>query len=373
MGKGGNLEALDLGAAVSRPKRQPHGRLTQTAVAHRGEDKWLALGETRRAAATCKTTGGREELHPFSLAKGPDGTKGFKIHRTARGDSPVNAWGPERLWDAFWNRPISPAAFTLIMFSGLFIFLLVLVLFFRMTVAAAVLAWMVNQSDWLKRLCQRVLPLGLISGGLVLCCLAFVMGITLMGYTTTMLVELTEPQLKFLRLAVAAAVFAWAINWSNWLKGLCRHMLMLGLVSAGLILLCLVMDMGITLMGYTTAMLVELTEPQIRLTILGGATAFLSVIAAPEGGGSTGFPYENTNIIFSSHIPRSALPLAIHQEAGRLRRKVAATLFFKVFDRGGNSTTPEAVFASVSYCRATRSGLWITSLCNLPSRHIYAD
>ena len=122
MGKGGNPEALDLGAAFSRPKRQC-GRPTQTAAAHwpppHGpgapweEDKWLALGETRRAAAKCKTIGGREEVHPFSLANGPDGTKGFKVHRTTRGESSANAWEPGRLWDAFWNRPISPMAFAL--------------------------------------------------------------------------------------------------------------------------------------------------------------------------------------------------------------------------------------------------------------------
>ena len=83
---------------------------------------------------------------------------------------------------------------------------------------------------------------------------------------------------------------------------------------------------------------------------------FLYVIVAPEGGGNTRVLHEDI-VISSSHTPRSVQSLAIHQEAGRLRRKVAATLFFKVFDRGGNSTTPEAVFASVSYCRATRLGI----------------
>ena len=59
MGKGGNLEALGLGAAISRPKGHPRGRPIQTAAAHWPPplgpgvplegDKWLALGETRRA------------------------------------------------------------------------------------------------------------------------------------------------------------------------------------------------------------------------------------------------------------------------------------------------------------------------------------
>ena len=58
MGKGGNLEALGLGATFLQLKRHPHGKPTQTAVMHRPpplgpgapweEDKWLALGEIHR-------------------------------------------------------------------------------------------------------------------------------------------------------------------------------------------------------------------------------------------------------------------------------------------------------------------------------------
>ena len=78
---------------------------------------------------------------------------------------------------------------------------------------------------------------------------------------------------------------------------------------------------------------------------------FLPVIVAPEGGGSTGVPRENYHVIFSlhkrhQHKPRPARFLVVHREAGRLRRKVAATLFFKVFDPGGLLCTTAAVSAS---------------------------
>ena len=91
------------------------------------------------------------------------------------------------------------------------------------------------------------------------------------------------------------------------------------------------------LLGSVTAeKRMSVSEPQIRLAILGSAMVSLYVIAASEGGGSTRVPYEGTRTFPSSHTPRSARFLAIHQEAGRLRRKVAATLFFKVFDPGGS-------------------------------------
>jgi hypothetical protein len=78
---------------------------------------------------------------------------------------------------------------------------------------------------------------------------------------------------------------------------------------------------------------------------------FLPVIVATEGGGSTGVPRENYHVIFSlhkrhQHKPRPARFLVVHREAGRLRRKVAATLFFKVFDPGGLLCTTAAVSAS---------------------------
>ena len=275
MGKGGNLEAPSLGAAFSWPKRQPRGRSIKTAAAHRPppnglgapweEDKWLALGETRRAAATCKTTSAMGGNHPFSLAKGPDGTKGFKKHRTARG-------GPGRLWNDFWNRPISPSAFALLLISGGLLVLLVLVLFFRLAVAAAVFAGVAHRFDW---------------------------------------------------------------KLVDWMKRLCRYALTLGSISGGLVLFCLGIDMSISLVSYMVETLLELSEPQIRLAILGGATVFFPVIAVPEGGDSTWVLHANDNVIFASYTPRSVQPLMSHQEAGRLRRKVAATLFFKVFDPGG--------------------------------------
>eukprot|EP01048_Picozoa_sp_COSAG05_P015129 COSAG05_NODE_1790_length_4082_cov_21.604162_1_plen_132_part_10 len=79
---------------------------------------------------------------------------------------------------------------------------------------------------------------------------------------------------------LTVAAYVWAVNRFGWLKRLCIHALKLGLASGGLVLTCSVMDMGATLLGYTTALLVELTKPQIKLAILGGATAFLLVIAA---------------------------------------------------------------------------------------------
>jgi len=212
--------------------------------------------------------------HPFSLDKGPDGTKGFKKHRTARGESPsADAWGPGRLWDNFWNRPISPSAFALLLITGGLLVLLVLVLFFRLAVAAAVFAGVAHRFDW---------------------------------------------------------------KLVDWMKRLCRYALTLGSISGGLVLFCLGIDMSISLVGYMVETLLELSEPQIRLAILGGAMVFFpTVIAAAEGGGCTGVLHENKNVIFSSYGPRSARLLVVHREAGRLRRKVAATLFFKVFDPGG--------------------------------------
>ena len=150
----------------------------------------------------------------------------------------------------------------------------------------------------------------------------------------------------FFRLVVTTAVLVWAVNRLGWLKRLCQHALKLGLASGGLVLTCSVMDMGATLLGHTTSLLVELTEPQIKLAILGGATAFLLVIAAPEGGSSNRVLHENL-VIFSLHPPRSASssPLAVHQEAGRLRR---------VRTGGGLQTTAES--GSHSILQGFRSG-----------------
>ena len=177
----------------------------------------------------------------------------------------------------------------------------------------------------------------------------------------------------FFRLVVTTAVLVWAVNRLGWLKRLCQHALKLGLASGGLVLTCSVMDMGATLLGYTTALLVELTEPQIKLAILGGATAFLLVIAAPEGGSSNRVLHENL-VIFSLHPPRSASssPLAIHQEAGRLRRRVAATLFFRVFDPGGLLCFISSCFLpSVSFYRASTTRVCVThALCTIPSQHM---
>jgi hypothetical protein len=282
MGKGGNLEAPSLGAAFSWPKRQPRGRSIKTAAAHRPppnglgapweEDKWLALGETRRAAATCKTTSAMGGNHPFSLAKGPDGTKGFRMHRTARREPPSAGEGViGRVWTYVWQTPMSPTTFALLMLSAASFVLMVLVLFSKLAVTAAFLMWIVYfyQAPWLKRL-----------GG---------------------------------------------------------YMLTTGLVSGGLVILCLGLDLSLGLMGYTATTLLSLTEQHIRLIILGSAMVFLPVIVAPEGGGSTGVLRENVNVIFShrQHETRPARFLVVHREAGRLRRKVAATLFFKVFDPGG--------------------------------------
>ena len=78
MGKGGNPEALSLGVAFSQPKRHPRGRPNQTAAAHWPPplglgvplegDKWLALGETRRAATLCKTACGIGTIEQIPLA-----------------------------------------------------------------------------------------------------------------------------------------------------------------------------------------------------------------------------------------------------------------------------------------------------------------
>ena len=72
---------------------------------------------------------------------------------------------------------------------------------------------------------------------------------------------------------------------------------------------------------------------------------------AYNSGGSTGAPRENFHVILShhkrhQHKPRPARFLVVHREAGKLRRKVAATLFFKVFDPGGLLCTTAAVSAS---------------------------
>ena len=102
MGKGGDLEALGLGAALSRPKRQPHGTPTQTAAAHwppplgpgvLERDKWLALGETRRMVTLCKTACGLGTIQPLPLAKGPDGTKCFRRHHTVKAKQPKTCEG----------------------------------------------------------------------------------------------------------------------------------------------------------------------------------------------------------------------------------------------------------------------------------------
>ena len=286
MGKGGNLEAPCLGAALSRLKR-PHGRPTQTAAGHcpppigpgelEGGDKWLALGETRRAATLCKTACGIGTIKPLPLAKGPGGTKGCRSHRTIRVEQPKPREGfIGRAWTRVWHTPISPATFALYLLSGFLLVLTVLVLFFKLAVTAAFLAWTIHQVPWLKRLGWYMLAAGLKSGGLVLFCWGF--------------------------------------------------------------------DLSFTLLGYTATMLLSLPEPQFRIIILGGAMVFLYVIVAPEGGGNTRVLHEDI-AIFSSHKPRSAQSLAIHQEAGRLRRKVAATLFFKVFDPGGS-----LCYASSCFC-----------------------
>ena len=300
MGKGGNLEALGLGAAISRPKGHPRGRPNQTAAAHWPPplgpgvplegDKWLALGETRRAATLCKTACGIGTIEPLPLAKGPDGTKGFKIHRTAKKEDPPGAEEGvvgrflSDVYTYVWKTPISPTTFALLMLSGAALALTVLVLFFRLVLTAIVVTWLAHQVPWWKRLGRYALQLGLWSGGLVLFCLG--------------------------------------------------------------------VDSGIALLGYTVTSLLSLSEPQIRLAILGGALVSFYVIAASEGGGSTRVPYEGTRSFPSSHTPRFAQFLAIHQEAGRLRRKVAATLFFKVFDPGGSSCNISCSCFCLSFCHA---------------------
>ena len=117
--------------------------------------------------------------------------------------------------------------------------------------------------------------------------------------------------------------------------------------------------MSISLVGYMVETLLELSEPQIRLAILGGAMVFFPVIAVPEGWDSTWVLHVNGNVIFASYTPRSEQPLMFYQEAGRLRRKAAATLFSKVFDLGGYTATSAAVLPTASFCRALRPGLAI--------------
>ena len=94
-------------------------------------DKWLALGETRRVVTLCKTACGIGTIQPLPLAKGPDGTKGFRSHRTVRVEQPKTREGViGRAWTRAWHTPISPTTFALFLLSGILLVLTVLVLFF---------------------------------------------------------------------------------------------------------------------------------------------------------------------------------------------------------------------------------------------------
>lgn len=236
-------------------------------------DKWLALGETRRAATLCKTACGIGTVEPIPLAKGPDGTIGFRMHRTAKGEDPPSAeegvFGRfcSHVYTCVWRTPISPTTFAILMLLGVVLATTVLELFFRLILIAVVLTWLAYQVSWLRHLGCYVLQWGFLSGGLVLFCVGI--------------------------------------------------------------------DVGFAFAGFMVTSILSLSEQQIRLAILGSAMVSLFVIAASEGGGSTRVPYEGPHVFPSFHTPRSARLLAIHQEAGRLRRRVAATLFFKVFDPGG--------------------------------------
>ena len=56
-------------------------------------DKWLALGETRKAATLCKMACGPGTIQPLPLAKGPDGTKCFRRHHTVKAKQPKTCEG----------------------------------------------------------------------------------------------------------------------------------------------------------------------------------------------------------------------------------------------------------------------------------------
>merc|ERR1712167_227518 len=103
---------------------------------------------------------------------------------------------------------------------------------------------------------------------------------------------------------MTAVIITWMAHQVPWLKRLGRYALTLGLLSGGLVLFCLSLDLGFALLGYTLATLMELSELQIRLSILGGAMVFFPVIVTPEGGGSNGMLRENIYANFSHYTPR---------------------------------------------------------------------
>ena len=82
-------------------------------------------------------------------------------------------------------------------------------------------------------------------------------------------------------------------------------------------------------------------------------------------------PYEGTYIFPSSYTPRSARSLVIHEEAGRLRRKVAATLFFKIFEKGGLLCNVCSCFClPFRSAEHQRLGSVTKTLCAFPSQHM---
>ena len=105
-------------------------------------------------------------------------------------------------------------------------------------------------------------------------------------------------------------------------------------------LFCLGIDLGFALAGFTVTSLMSLSEPQIRLAILGSAMVSLYVIAASEGGGSTMVPYEGTRT-------STYLPLVSH----------TALCTILGHPPGGRQTTAES--GGYSVLQGFRSG-WLT-------------
>ena len=315
MGKGGHLEASGQGGGYHTAKWQPRGGQNRTAAPHpprwsswdrgaveefEGNGKWGALGEIRRVAVECNL--GYVNVrgikgHALTIAQGPDGTRGFEVQRTRLDD---NETGLEI------ERTIEQ--------------------------------------------CSTV-PSTLFYGYLVLI-LTLTLGVLLIWLLPSM---------------VAGGATLWVCAWLIKYMQLERFALIVAVMAAGMVLTCLIGDWVLVVAQLILQALKGVEMSVVRLALTCGALTVWGGIVGDEEAVGIVFVLScrgkknhlgqvvDVNFAWSSapSTGRVSLTDPSHAEAGRLRRKAAAELFFKVFDPGGSTVSAAAAAAAAAAVAAT--------------------
>ena len=305
MGKGGHLEAPRHGAGKQPGKWQRSG-LNRTAAPHpprwsswdrgaveefEGNGKWGALGEIRRAAVECQLDHVNDRGSALTIAHGPDGTRGFEMQRT-RLD--FNETGLETMRTT-WQCPT--------IFYTLF--------------------------------CEYFVPALTLTFGVLLIWLlpSIVMGSVALWLCVCLLTYMHLERFAFI----------------------------VTVMAAGMVVTCLIGDWAIDVAQLILQAFEGLELDAVRLaTICGAYTVW----------GGSGDDVEDVENVFvlscrgernhRVYLSWSSDPStgrvssdSSKTEAGRLRRKAAAELFFKVFDPGGSTVSATAAAATAA-ATATR-------------------